>query len=129
MHKVTVAHMAGYFDAKGCVGIYCKKGYYSLRTSMMKKKDEESEIFFRRVQDRYSGTLCVVDVPNVGTFYSWQLTGAKAQKFLRKIYPYARLKREQIRLALEWRRKRDKTDEHYASALKAMKRGIISVNG
>ena len=120
--NLNLHHIAGYFDAKGSVGIYFHGSgeYWYMRVQIMKKKDPSSNKYFIKLQRQFGGTLSIVTLP-VGIFYSWQLTSKKAESFLGFILPYLKIKTDQVKKAVEWN-KNKRYSLRYSNMLKRMKR-------
>lgn len=111
--ELEKAYAAGLFDGEGCVQLYMRPGDYS------KPKDKRTNNSFRSnlslanvdptpvhwVKERWGGSFKTNHGPwrqkaGYRACYYLQLTAKDAERFARDIYPYAIVKREQLRLWL-----------------------------
>ena len=99
--KWFTAWAAGFFDGEGCIQIVLK------RSKGSPKKLQELGIFISQkdrrplalLKERFGGSLFWVH----GGVSVLQLGPRAGEVFLRAIYPYSQVKREQIRIALDFR--------------------------
>ncbi len=102
---IDAVYAAGFFDGEGYVDIY---NYYSSGKSkspsfilrvIVTQKDGQ---IMNWLKDRYGGSVMLR--PNRGKhyIYNWTAHSRVAEKFLKTIQPFAKLKRPQIDLALEF---------------------------
>jgi hypothetical protein len=104
------AWAAGFFDGEGCVLIElskekaCKHGY---RTSLHATVTQTSVPCLELFLDEFGGSIVSSQnkTPNGRRWavqYRWSVRNENALAFLKTIYPYAVVKREQIEVALKY---------------------------
>lgn len=95
---VNCLYYAALFDGEGSLGIYLKgKGrHHYLSVSLANQHKPTIE----RLVSIWPGFLYEKKDEHI---WQWTVTAAKAEKFLRDIFPYSRIKKDQIALALEFR--------------------------
>lgn len=108
MKRTDISYTAGIFDGEGCVDIY----------SAMSNKNSKNLSFMLRVvisqkdgkimnwlKDRFGG---YVRQERKGKFsiYRWDIRSQKAHDFLSLIYPFLIIKKEQVKIALEFDKKK-----------------------
>ena len=103
------AWMAGIFDGEGYVGIRYRTVYthkrrvFRLWVSISNTYKPALELI-----KKITGIGCIYDrkqpTKNFKTTYEYILADYGAEQFLRMIFPYSVIKREQIELALQFRR-------------------------
>jgi hypothetical protein len=116
--RLTHAYVAGLFDAEGCVCLSCKRLNVSLAQSGCPS-------ILRAINEKYQvGTVVIAATSNLNHFNKayWRINGTEAKSFLESILPYSIVKRDQIRLALDYirlmevtagtKRKRISDDNH-----------------
>lgn len=92
--ELNPKYLAGFFDGEGSVTISKQTSrWYVLQLSINQKKSDILKI----IQKQYGGYL-YFDRRN-GCSYL-HITANKAEKFLKDIFPYSVVKREQIKMAL-----------------------------
>ena len=97
-----LAYFAGFFDGEGCVVICKSKGnkgtpWYKLQVSTYQKSPE----VLYDMKDAFGGSVCRIS--NRGFIgYQWAASSKQAANFLRRVYPYLRVKKEQVKVALEF---------------------------
>ena len=91
----TLAYIAGFFDADGCVGVYWNGKCYVLEVFITQKR---TAILYW-LQELFGGTVCRHSFKNT---HRWKVSSQRALDFLLLICPYARYKRDQIGLAIEF---------------------------
>lgn len=103
------SYFAGYFDADGCVMIIRNntikgKTYYSVKVDFSSRYDKG--IALEEGQKLWGGTLHKRDPRkhNHKEVMSWRLFTTDAEHFLKDILPYVKLKKEQVKIALEFRK-------------------------
>jgi len=131
---VTDAWAAGFFDADGCVRIGKQRRrregrtVYALRAIVAQSADECPETLLA-LQSEFGGSLSSSPDRRRGNRkpkWEWLLASRKAERFLRRIFPYVVGKREQVRLALEYRERamgpgKDDLRERYYQRISALK--------
>lgn len=102
---IDLAYLAGYFDGEGCVRI--KKTKRNQHHVLVQITNRDLPML-EYVKDIFGGSVCLNrhNNKNANRCYTWQTTHGKAYKFLKTIYPYLRGKKEQARLAIEFRDRR-----------------------
>lgn len=125
------AYVAGLVDGEGCVSIKkMKSGYFGLRVALGLSGKSKPEVFDLLIS-QYGGALekkYQDKRENRLPHWLWVIATKQAENFLKQIYPFSILKREQIKLALQYRKivklgnKRDiKGQERYYLKLKSLK--------
>ena len=98
-----LAYLAGMFDGEGCISVtyYKKRRSYCLSVSAANIKPA----VLLDLQHIFGGSLsyCVSKQKNRRNSWRWQISGENSGNFLTAIYPYLILKKEEARLALEFR--------------------------
>jgi hypothetical protein len=109
-NELFLAWVAGFFDGEGCVIVEYSKSPESnrgWRTSLHATLTQTSLPCLELVQSRLGGTIKVSDNRTADTRrwavqYTWSVRNHNAIEFLKKIVPYAVVKKEQIELALTY---------------------------
>lgn len=96
-----LAWLGGFFDAEGTVGVYhsTRRGHDGYKMVAGLTTTEHS--ITSHCKSRWGGYVHPRRKKNV-TCYYWQVSCRKAEEFLRAIEPYARVKKDQIALALRF---------------------------
>ena len=104
------AYLAGFFDEDGCVNIAVNSSDKNAATQthyLQVILAQANEAFLRKWRDRLNiGSLHKVQ-PNEKTVkqcWSWRIFNREAEWFLRMILPYVDMKRQQVEIALEFRK-------------------------
>ena len=104
MNKNILHYTAGLFDGEGCVDIYkattskaSKNISLMLRVNIAQKDGQVMNF----LQDNFGGYVAV-DKHNGHYIHRWEVRSQKAKEFLSLIYPFVIIKREQIKIALEF---------------------------
>jgi hypothetical protein len=106
---LRIEYIAGFFDGEGSIGIYrYHGGKFYLRTQLSQNKSRKSELIFAELKRRFGGHYSEQRTLSGGIKYNWQLHGIHAAKFLKKIWPYLLLKKQQAIIALVWQDGRPK---------------------
>ena len=118
--KVSFQYLAGLFDGEGSIGIYPHhRGRMSLRTQLVQNKNKNTFPLLQYLSKRYGGTLPPQKSVSGKWKVNWQLSSERALLFLRDIYPYLVIKREQAAIAIAWQQSRPKafrdSEGHFAS--------------
>ena len=108
--KADLAYAAGIIDGEGCIFIgrtWHKRDkrlthVLQVKVSMI---DREALLWLRQNFGYRRKVLIMENRQTRGwnNVYTWHLTGAGAEKFLRKILPYLKVKRQQAKVALRFR--------------------------
>lgn len=109
--KTTVAYLAGFFDADGCVVLATRKlprmntpgVYHRLRLQVAGVDPTPLQLF----QQRWGGSLGSLQPPKPTQrrYYQWVLdNNQKVHHALEEMLPYLTVKRRQARLALRYSR-------------------------
>jgi hypothetical protein len=104
MNKSILQYTAGLFDGEGCVDIYkattskaSKNISLMLRVAIVQKDGQ----IMNFLQDNFGGYVGV-DKHNGHYIHRWDIRSQKAKEFLKLIYPFVIIKKEQVKLALEF---------------------------
>lgn len=120
LSEIQIAYLAGIFDGEGSVSLNKKdngRGYSLNITVVCGCAKEAIETISKLVGDR---KLEEINVNKYNTRLGWRLRlyGIGAERFLRLVQPYSLMRKEQIKLALEFQEGRikrgdslDKVDE------------------
>lgn len=105
MKKTDLAYYAGIFDGEGCVTItlYGNK-LYQLRC----KVSNTNEWLIQSLRMTWGGHVYRDKrTPNHRACYEWYIVSWQAAIFLEDIYPYLRLKKPQVDVALQFQAQKD----------------------
>lgn len=99
--------MAGFFDGEGCISIVHFDRTYLNRSHTFYVAIQLVNTNFdilKQFEDKFRGKVYERKNKNAkwNKAYVWSLTARQANKFLRAVYPYLILKKEQARLAIEF---------------------------
>ena len=116
---VELSYTAGFIDADGYISInrYCprkeKTGTYgyNLRIGAV-NTNKKILLWFQRKFGGFIYKRQVISKKHKQT-YAWYLDSKKAEGFLRKIYPYLRIKKDRADIAFKFRKTFDKTKYTY----------------
>ena len=99
--ELTLAYIAGVFDAEGSVMIGMNNGNYRLSVSLGNTKREIVDLF----NSLFPGYIQIrkYDNPEHNDLYIWNVDCKKAGDFLSEISKYSRIKKEQIMLGIDLR--------------------------
>lgn len=108
VETVTISrqYIAGFFDGEGCIGLsqsFPAHNIPYLRASISNTKPE----ILWAIAEAYGGNVTLKQktsssLPNAKPAYVWQLTNARAERFILSIIPYLVMKRPQAELALAY---------------------------
>lgn len=115
--KIELAYIAGLFDGEGHIFIEARKSknkgktvVHNLCIGITNTYKEVIDWIYEEFGATRSVRSRWKDHPNWKTCYFWTTSAKKAGEFLKLIYPYLRIKKEQARLAIEfqdnWRDRR-----------------------
>ena len=93
------AYAAGFFDGEGTVMLAKGGNGYRLFVAVGQKDIRPLQF----LKERFSGTIHSVRQPSKDRIYHWQIGQYRAELFLRAIYPYLIHKKEQVKVALDYR--------------------------
>lgn len=105
MNEYDLVYAAGFFDGEGSVAIKQYVGKYlayviTVRIAQSGEYGIKVCTWFRL---NFKGTVHkLLQIKNYQLAYFWLLRTQQAKKFLRQIYPYLKIKKEQARLAIEF---------------------------
>ena len=101
MSKLTASYLAGFTDGEGYISLRIDKRRPSYQAILKIASTNESII--KWIKESYGGWYYKRKSSNENhkDSYYWTLTGPNLEPFLRKIYPYLKLKRRQCELVLE----------------------------
>ena len=105
------SYLAGLIDGEGCISIhrthslrYSNLFVLNLRVCIKMTNKQGIEL----AQEYYGGTINIkrrfAKNPNWSDIYEWELRANKAERFIRSIYPFLRVKKEHGKIALEFRK-------------------------
>jgi len=117
MDKINLAYLAGFFDGEGCVCItqrlcynhYNKKrgflSYYLFITAAQCGK--EGKQICKDFKLCFGGSVRIKQDKKKKhrSSYSWAVVSWLAYRFLKMVYPYLRIKKEEAELAMEFAEK------------------------
>ena len=97
------SYIAGFFDGEGCVSIKRTGGSGNYLQVVAQIINTDIDIL-KKFKEKFSGNIHVMyrTKPNHKTGYTWKVASKSAYEFLLAIYPYAIIKRDRIKLALEF---------------------------
>lgn len=94
MYVVNSSYVAGFFDGEGCVGVYAPRSRPAVQITMSQRT--------RPVLDEIRKFLGYGQVRLNSGKYTLRIDGKKdVRKFIRSIYPYSIVKKDQLRMAYE----------------------------
>ena len=107
---MKTSYVAGFFDGEGSITITRK--YYVRKTGkkvtyyrLLIHVGNTDKKIIEDLQKKYGGYIRVFHPPLAGytkTFYRWMLCRNAAYQFLKKIEKYLRIKKERVKLAIEF---------------------------
>lgn len=98
---MTNEYCAGFFDGEGCVGIRANKtGCTFLCVTINNTNREVLELFLKQFGGLFYNYRKATDKWKEA--YMWRIHGIGAKKFLDLIYPHVIVKKQQVKLALEY---------------------------
>lgn len=104
---ISDEYVAGFFDGEGCVNFSVRgKSRQIFFRVMLTNTDPD---ILEEFKSKYGGNLAKPRQlkENWKIFRQLTITGPMAYSFLEKIYPYAKIKKQQIKLALEFQELRN----------------------
>lgn len=111
MEEVAKAYWAAVIDCDGSIVITKTNGYYFIRIMIYQKKPK---IIYQAKNEFNCGSIRKyiqnTAVKNDAVMHYWHATTNDAEKVLRTILPYMRIKKEQAKLALEFQEHKRKND-------------------
>jgi tRNA-splicing ligase RtcB len=127
--ETDLAHLAGFFDGEGNVGIYAGGGTgRTLRAQITQNRSTAVDVLFAALRSEYGGSLCELNKDHRRRAWIYQASGDGAARMLSDVLPYLRLKSNQVDLALLWFASRPvlrrDAGTGVAEHLKAMKKDI-----
>jgi hypothetical protein len=97
---VEIAYVAGFFDGEGCVYLNTRKNGRAILRIKVSQKDRRP---LDLLQERFGGSVCVSRNRKTGNeCWSWSLSTAQAERFVRMVQPFCLVKAEAIAIALEY---------------------------
>lgn len=118
LKKQDCAYAAGFLDADGCVSVnkgwnrYIKGRHFYFMSVRIANTSKTTMDWF---SENFEGTvtICQVSGPKrKRTLWYWRIEAKKAVAFLKCVYPYLKVKKEQARLALEFQKTMSKNTKH-----------------
>lgn len=116
MNEYIYAYAAGLFDGEGYVDIYqATKSKSSKNCSLMLRViiSQKDGLIMNWLKNNFGGNV-LFSQRNDSYIYRWEIRSKAAEQFLNQIYPFAKIKKEQIELALKFQ----KTKGNYLNTLK-----------
>ncbi len=104
MNKNILHYTADLFDGEGCVDIYkatAPKGSKSISLMLRVAIVQKDGQIMNFLQDNFGGYVAV-DQHNGHYIHRWDIRSQKAKEFLKLIYPFSIIKKEQIKIAIEF---------------------------
>ena len=107
MNKLTAAYLAGFIDGEGYIGIMkmrnqaVAKGYVYLRVLKIASTDKRIIDWLCKSFGGSTEVRIWDESSNNKDAYCWQLRGKKLEPFLRKTYPYLKMKKRQAEIILK----------------------------
>lgn len=109
MKKLDLKWTAGFFDGEGSVYIataYASQGYtFSYRiVATIGQVGEKGKQICERLADTFEGNVYTLQhrKENCSQVHKWDISTKKLSNFLKRIYPYLELKKQQVELAMEF---------------------------
>lgn len=106
MNKTDLAYMAGFFDGEGCIVIgfrlmhNCISYRLCVDIGQIGKTGKEILNLFH---DNFKGKVNLIKRRyNQRSYYKWSSHCRQTYQFLKQIYPYVKVKRKQVQLAIEF---------------------------
>jgi len=124
--EVDLAYTAGLIDGEGCIGVYpqkCKTNKagrrYSL-TVVVSMSNWEAPLWLK---ETFGGYYQVFKNKGYGTriMYAWRISGKPANRVLKGILPYLRIKYRQAEMAIEFQDKMKMGKHESAIVIEAQK--------
>ena len=111
MKKTDIAYIAGIMDGEGCIHIKRHTKEPATQYTLQITVGSTQEWLCRYLQFSFGGSVrqnlsVTKRIPPQKPFWVWRVSAALAYNFLKIIYPYLHLKREQARIALEFQEAR-----------------------
>ena|ERR1700677_4361801 len=104
MNKTILAYTAGIFDGEGCVEIYnastskaSKNPSFILRVTIVQKDGKVMNYL-----EKNFGGYVAVDYHGGYYIHRWDVRSKKAYRFLKTIFPFLLIKKEQAKLAIKF---------------------------
>lgn len=104
MNKNNLCYVAGLFDGEGCVDIYkasTSKASKSISLMLRVAISQKDGQIMNWLQDNFGGYVGI-NRANGHYIHCWEVRSQKAKEFLSLIYPFSIIKKEQIKVALEF---------------------------
>jgi len=103
MNKKDIIWLAGFFDGEGCINITKFRQYICPRIMVSNTNKKVLEF----IQENYGGDIRENSTnkknhPNWKSGYTYRLQHTKAVKFIKDIFPYLKVKKEQAKLLLQF---------------------------
>ena len=120
--ETEASYYAGLFDGEGCVGIYLDRSkiYKALPRHYLQVIITNTNVtVLMDLKNQFNGCLTTHKQHPTSwgkkRIYWWRLSGKGAKEFLETIYPYSRIKRQEIEIAIRFQSiaERGARVEHY----------------
>jgi len=96
------AWLSGFFDAEGSVSISVSKNLKNPSHFLRISLSNTNHSIMLWINEKLGGYLCFRKKKNNRRDIEWRVSSNNAERFLNIIYPYSIIKKEQIKLALEF---------------------------
>ena len=104
--NMTPQYIAGFFDGEGCVNIRRQKMRYYQCQVIMPQCDlsilEEMRNLTGGLGRLHESKKQPTENNRASRIWTWNMQGPMVEEFLRLIYPWVRVKRDEVELALEF---------------------------
>ncbi len=112
--KIELAYIAGLFDGEGHIFVYKVKqsNTYVLSIGITNTYKDVIEWIYKLFPSAIQQRTRYPNHPNWKPCFFWSTTSDKAKDFLKMIYPYLRIKKEQARLGIDLQEKWQKHQQH-----------------
>jgi hypothetical protein len=103
--RELLSYIAGFFDGEGSLGIYSSSKKFNdccLRVQIKQNESIEVCKIFKFLYENYEGFTSKTITYSGKTCLTYSSSGNNACSFLRDIMEFSLIKKEQIRLAIEW---------------------------
>lgn len=100
MPEIELAWIAGFFDGEGHTNVRINKLNGRLFKTVHVSVGQQCEEVIKYLKECYGGNIYMYAKERKASlnkdFYQWSIVGTRAVKFLHDIYPYLRVKKEQV---------------------------------
>lgn len=107
MRKTDIAYFAGLFDGEGCVSITPRSNTKRQTFRLQIHITSTNEWIIQQLRFAFGGSIHFVpenSERNWKASWRWWIGDQKALKFLEIVYPYLKLKKPQVELAIQFQK-------------------------